>query len=373
MLTYEKLAELEHALRGKRILSVYVDGGATDPVGPARWRHMLERETQRARALLDNAPGAERAAFDRCVARVSGLLPETIVALYPPGWVAFIEPEGVRYAGSLHVAAPTTVSWRYGIRAAPYLRALKQHQPAVAAVVDSTQGRIYRYIHGALERIDTIHAHSHADRPEHMGDPPQGGFHAGTRGRTATDETERSHRAARCVMMRQLATRLSDFAGADGWVLVGGTREAVRELMAALPEQLVLGHRVRVLSELDGHATDARVAAAAERGATLQRRAHDLAMIEKVIDHAASGGKGIIGPEMTLRALREGAVQHLFVTERFVREHPDDSEELVRAAFDHGAQVEQASGDAAHRLDSEAGGVGARLRYVLTAARLASR
>lgn len=367
MLTYEKLVELERSLRGRRLLSVYVDGGAADPVGRSRWRHTLDRATEHARAMLDGASAAERAAFDKCAKKLMELLPQTIVALYPPGWVAFIEPEAVRFAGSLHVAPPTSVSWGYGVRVAPYLRALKQHQPAVAVVVDSVRGRIYRYIHGALERVDTVHVHSDAEEAEHMGSPPASGFHRGTRGRTATDEVERSHRASRAVMMRRLATRVVEAAGADGWVLLGGIPEAVRELMAALPEQMILGRRVRVLSELDAQATDARVAAAAERGATLQRRAYDLARVEEVIDHAAAGGRGVIRRESTLRALRTGAVQRLFLTERFLREHPDDGEELVRAAFDNGALVEQASGDAADRLDTEADGVGARLRYVMAA------
>jgi hypothetical protein len=367
MLTYEQLRELEQTLRGRRVLSVYVDGGATDAAGRGRWRHRLEREAGLARAALDMAPAAERAAFDRCVARLTELLPPTIVALYPPGWVAFIEPDGARYAGSLHVAAPTTVTWRDGIRAAPYLRALKQHQRAAAAVVDSTRGRIYRYIHGALERVQTVHAQPRSDQAGRISEPLEGGFPPGTGGHTATDEVERVRRAGASSMLRDVGRRLTDVAGADGWILLGGTREAVRELMSALPKQLVLGHRVRVLSELDGNATDARVAAAAERGATLQRRAHDRAMIDEVIDHALSDGNGTLGSDTTLRALRDDAVERLFLSERFLREHPDDSEELVRAAFDHGARVEQASGEAARRLDDEAGGVGARLRYVLAA------
>jgi hypothetical protein len=362
MLTYEKLVELERSLRGEWVLSVYVDGDVTDPVGRTRWRHALERALDRTRATLDRAPAAQRTAFDRCVARVSELLPPSVVSLYPPGWVAFIGPDAVHHVGSLHVAAPTLVVWQTGIRVGPYVRALKQHQPAVAAVVDSTGARVYRYIHGALERVETLHAHARLDRPEHMGDPPPSGFHSGTRGRTATDEAERVRRAGRASMMRRLASRLMELAGDDSWILLGGADEAVSELTAALPKPMLRHERVRVMPELDAHATDARVAAAAERGAMLQRRARDLMLIDEVIDRSASGGKGAVGSEATLRAVRDGAADRLFFTERFLHEHPDDTEELVRAAFDKRAQVEQASGDAAVRLDA-AGGVGARLRY----------
>jgi hypothetical protein len=55
----------------------------------------------------------------------------------------------------------------------------------------------------------------------------------------------------------------------------------------------------------------------------------------------------------------------LYVTERYVRDHISEAEDAVGAALARGAVVEEVTRGVASRLD-EHGGIGARLRYVLT-------
>jgi hypothetical protein len=68
--------------------------------------------------------------------------------------------------------------------------------------------------------------------------------------------------------------------------------------------------------------------------------------------------------DATRRALAGRAVQELFLSHRFLDEHADEADAMVRAALDQGAAVEEVSGAAAERLDHDGGGIAARLRFV---------
>src|SRR5690606_28108848 len=69
-----------------------------------------------------------------------------------------------------------------------------------------------------------------------------------------------------------------------------------------------------------------------------------------------------LGPAPTRQALEEARVGELFLTRDYVAHHGSDAEEVVHAAFDQSALVEELSDGAADRLDAF-GGVAARLRY----------
>jgi hypothetical protein len=81
-------------------------------------------------------------------------------------------------------------------------------------------------------------------------------------------------------------------------------------------------------------------------------------------EFAGAGGKGTVGVVPTLNALKEHSVQTLYFSRRLMETYPDLAESLVRLALQQGAEIEQLSGAAAEKLDSEYDGMAARLRFV---------
>lgn len=364
MLTLLELVQLERSYRTGKALTVYLDGRSPDPAQRTAWRRALNHALAELRDSLHEAPHAEREAFARCVEALEESLADHDGALRTRGWVGFFPEEGVAHTEALPVDVPMVVAWGDGIRVAPYLRALKQHQPAIVALVDSRMARIHRFAHGTLEEVETLRAHAHVGPPQHMGAPPRQGFHTGTRGTAGSDATDRELRAATADMLRTLSDRLATLAGSDGWILVAGIPEVVSDAMSAMP--IRLEPRVRRVEHLDIHATRAQIAAAAEAGAREARREYDLARVTDLLERYAAGGHGMAGFPLTLEALHEHAVETVYFSGEFLSAHPGGAELLVRAAFDQHVRPEYVSGPAATRLDDEAGGVGASLRFVST-------
>jgi hypothetical protein len=361
MLTRKQLMERERSLRGTKVLSVYVTAWWDDPARREAWRIELKNALEQKRDDLRLASHAEREAYDACVRHLRSRLDAAAGISGEPGWIAFVTDEGMQYEEAVPVALPTRVDWGEGIQVAPYIRLLKQGVPAVAAVVDARQARVYGYRGGRLERLDTLRAHKHMEPPQHMGGAPRPGFHTGTRGSTGADETDRAHLAGRDAMLSDLAERLVLEAGPDGWILVGGIPEVVDAAVRALPD--AVRSRARRLEGVDVHASDVQVAVAAEQGATRASRERDGGFVQEILNLAGAHGKGLTGWEGVLEALRERAVNRLCFTDRFLREHPVEVEQAVALALDQDAEVEHVSGAGAERLDAEAGGVGARLRF----------
>lgn len=362
MMTYSQLIELEHSLRQTAALSVYVNGEVKDPALRLAWNQQLEHALTELRATLADAPRAERQAFDRCLALLDEELGSLGASPRSRGWVAFITPDGVRYAGTVSVAVPSLVWWGQGIRVAPLLCALKELRPAIVAVVDGRKARLYRYRGGTLERLGTLRARARLELAQHVGTAARERSHPGPRGRTGAEESARDRRVARERMMAELADRLVELSGPDGWLIIGGTREAAHEAHAALPE--ALEPRALVVRGLHSHASDAEITRAAAEGASTLRRRRDCAVVRRVIERAGANGLGVTRLEPTRRALAARAVQELLLTSRFIEQHPAEAEEAVRAAFDQGALVEQISGEGAEQLDAESDGIGATLRFV---------
>jgi hypothetical protein len=364
MLTRSELTALEHALADDRVLSIYIDGTEPDAGAKSKWRLDLAHSLEDLRAWLAGSPADERRAFEESVARLDQELESVAGAVGAPGWVAFIGPRGLLRAERVPVPTPTLAVWSTGPSIAPYMRVLKQTRPVVVAVVDSRKARVYRYVLGELVRMETTHAHATVEARAHMGDTPRPGFHSGVRGPTGRDAAQQSLLAGTRRMTREVARDAVRLAGPDGWILIGGVPAAASRLRSALA-QLAPG-RIHLLESLDVHASDAAVEAAAREGASAMRDAADLTRIDEIIEHADGQGLGAIGPAATREALASRQVHELYVTHRYLVEHPAEAEDAVRAALAQGASVEEVSRAAAERLDAH-GGMGARLRYRRTA------
>lgn len=364
MLTRTELSDLERSLRGTATLTVYLESAAADPAERTAWRRRLTEELDAVRRALRDAAHAEREAFERAVTHLEARLDGTDERPPSHGWVGLVTPDGVRHAAALPVPVPTLVAWGDGMRIAPYLRALAPSGPVTVAVADSRKVRIYSLRDGVLEAHGTLHARAHVGPVTHMGGPPRPGFHTGTRGAAGTDAADRALLAGRERMLRELAERLVDVAGPEGWILVGGIPEVATAALGCLPHGL--RGRTRQVDGLDVHATPAEIAARAGAAVSELRQEDSMAAVGEALDRYGAGGAAAIQREGVLEALRQGAVDRLYLSERFLHDDPITAEQAVRAAFDQDADVTFVDAPAAGRLDSEARGVAARLRFAPT-------
>lgn len=364
MLTREQLVELDRGLRDQWVLSVYLDATVHDPAERAAWRVKLDNSLAAIRQSLRDAPHAEREEFARATARLQELLAPVAGALRTVGWVGFVSAAEVAHAEGLPVPMPTLVTWEHGIRLAPYLRALKQHRPVVVALVDSSHARLYRYQLGALEALETLHAHAVVAPVYHMGDAPALGFHGGVRGATGTDESQRVLREGLRRMLAETAERVAALAGDESWILVGGTPQPAQALEAQLSQHDELTERLAT-PPLHVWCTDAEIARVAASAAGELRGRRDMAVMASLVEHGPRERFAAMGLDETRAALRSGAVRELLVSHRYLDAFASVGERLVRAALDQGAEVEEVSGAAADRLDALCGGVAARLRFAV--------
>lgn len=360
MLTHSELIALHRTLRRERVLSVYIDGTAADPAIQRSWRLQLDHSLADVRTWLDGSPRDEREQFERCVRLLDAQLAAFDGGIGTPGWAAFITSHGVRHAQPVPVAVPTLAVWSTGLCVAPYVRALKEDRPVIIAVVDARKADLHRYRIGACDRIETVRAQIGVQPTSHMGSSARQGFHTGTRGATGRDAAQRTLLEGRDRMVADAVDRISELAGSDGWIILGGIRRVVAQLARHL--KAVAPHRVLELSALDVHASEADIADAARAGATTLRDAYDATRLADVIDQAGAHGLGALGPAETRRALEEASVRELYLTHRYLEDHTAEAEEAVRAALDQDALVEEVSGEAAMELE-RCGGMAASLRF----------
>jgi stalled ribosome rescue protein Dom34 len=167
-------------------------------------------------------------------------------------------------------------------------------------------------------------------------------------------------------MIADAVERVSRHAGDDAWILVAGIKAVRARLLADLTA--AVADRVLELESLDVHASDAEIADAARAGASMLCDALDSRRIHEIVEAAGPHGLGAVGAEATKEALDHVCVHQLYLTERYVAEHPAEAETAVRESLDQNARVEEVSAKAAELLDG-LGGIAAALRFRPTATR----
>jgi hypothetical protein len=362
MMNFPQLVALAHSLREARVLTVYLDGTATDPAQQRSWRVQLDQSLDNLRTWLSGSDKSEREAFEQCVRVLEKELEAFKENVPMPGWAAFIAADRVHEAALLPVVMPTQAVWSTGPSVAPYMRALKEVRPVVLVHADSTKADVHRYYLGKLEHVTTLRAYHAVMKPSHMGDAPRVGFHGGTRGDTGHDEAQRSLLAGTKRMLSDAAERALRIAGADGWMVTGGIPQVSRHLAAMLAPHAP--GRVLRNDSLDIHASRADIAVAARIAASTLRNAMDSARVAEIFESSNATGLGALGPAAITETLDQRRVRELYLTHHYLENHAAEAEAAVRSAIDQGALVEEVSGAAAEQLDAH-GGIAARLRYRL--------
>lgn len=358
----EELVGLYADLRDENVLSVYVAGGRTDPAERSMWTRVVENGLDAERTRLQEASPDEIDAFDAARAHLDGELRRYGTGLPGRGWVGFATADGLRHAETLQVPTQDLVRFERGIRVAPYVRALKQARPVIAAVADSRKARIFRYGEGQVEEVvDMIADRDFGDLTDAVSSK-RGGRFSGTRGATGTDTARRLADRSAARLQSELLDKISSLAGEDGFVVFGGTSE----VEAALARQAGrFGDRWIVRPALHLGVTEAEAKEEIEAAASEVTRRLQGTLLDEVVDAARSGGRGCLGVQSTRKALLEGRVDTLLLSQAFREREPDLADHFVGAAFERSATVEELAGAGGERLDEEGEGVAARLRYTL--------
>lgn len=363
MLTRERLVELLQELRAQDVLSVYVDADLKDPAQRDTWRVHLEGEISRLRRARERENDADLAAFDHAWERIRRELDAgEHASMAKRGWVAFATSDRLWHAGGVPAHMPNLVAWQRGIRAAPYVRALKQERPVLVVLVDARRARVFEHVEGSITEVEGLIADSD------VGDLSDVGMHkgsaraSGVRGVTSTDQGQRLRDVAAERLRKELADLIGTRSVDDGIVVLGGADEVVKRLLPLLPRSLAGRVAVRPSLHLEMSVAEVREEIRSAAG-DLSEAGH-LALVAAVVDAARAGGKGALGHEDTGKALEGRQVDTLLLSRSYIQAHPEAADQAVSLAFSQGAAVEELSGEAGERLDVEGYGVAARLRFL---------
>lgn len=361
MITDWELIDLYRRLRGRDVLSVYLDADEHDPAEKTAWRRRLNNLVAQARDATDAASG-ERAAFDASLAHVLKRLDDYIGFLPGRGWVAFATPERLWYAESSASPMPDLVVWGEEMHVAPLVRGLKQNRPVIALLLDRRRARLFRYRAGVLsEPQDMV---PDAPEPDVAGvrAAKRAGTYTGVRGAARADVLQCLADMAAERLARLAVDLAVESAGDDGFLVLGGTPEMTAAAARRLPK--AMAGRVIELPSLHIAMTPAELKPALEGAASALSRKQQEQLLEEVLDAARAAGLGAVGRVHVEHALRDGGVDTLLISRRLRESQPELIERLLRAALDAGVtRVEELGGEGADALDGEAGGVAARLRY----------
>lgn len=360
MLSHADLTELYRTLQGEKVLSIYLDADQKDPAARKAWRTVLEQEIGQAGRELN---GGDKEAFEAAWKHVADAVHDAENGfLEGRGLVAFATSDGVKYLEHLPISTRTLVRWEDGIRAAPYVRALKQQRPVLIALVDRMRMRRFTYRNAEIVEEESVITDKDLGDLSDIGMAKRGARHSGIRGETSTDEAQRILDENAERMLKSVAKELEEAAaGSDAFIVVGGTVETVGRLYDFLPERLQRRARKDTSLHVEMSANDLKNAVR-ELASDLTESEQET-LVSEVLDAARSGGRGSAGREETEKALREMRVDTLLLSRSFLWDHPDFADHCVGTAFSQGATVLEVGGDSGDRLTQETGGIAARLRY----------
>lgn len=361
MLTHDELVDLYRKFRQERVLSVYLDGNATDFAERKVWKRRLDQQVSEARRAVNGRSPDEEGDFDRALKRIESALDGYESFLPDRGWVGFATPDELVYGDHVRVPMPDLVRWEGGIRVAPYVRALKQERLVLTVLVDSRRARVFEYRNGALGESKDLNAETFLGDLTDINISKRATSRSGVRGKTGTDAAQRFLEVGSERMLKQLLELVTERVGESGILVIGGTPEAVSAAVTHLPSSV--RDRVVERTSMRLEMSESEVRDELEKAASELNQAMQNHLLQSVIDLAKSGGRGALGAEEVERALREGRVDTLLLSRNYIRANQDYADHLVGAAFEQHAEVEELSNDGAERLDAEGEGVAARLRY----------
>jgi hypothetical protein len=358
MLTREEFINLYRKHRQDKVLSLYLNAEEHDPAKRRAWRRALDHVLEGLEAGLDPA---ERPAYEQALSHLKQELRQFDAFLPDRGWAGFATRDALLYAETLPVIMPDLARWEDGLRAAPYVRALKQLTPVTTVLVDSRQARLFRYEQGEFKELSHITADMFFGDLSDVNMSKRATTHTGVRGETDTDAAQRFGEVGTDRLLKHLVDVLRDQAGNDGTIVIGGTNEVTAAVIQRLPK--TVNGRVEEESTLSFYMSMPELKRATELAASAVTARRQERLVEQVADLAHAGGRGCLGRTETSRALEERRVEVLLLSRTLNEAEPESADYFVGTAFEQGAEVEEVKAAAADHLDRDGQGIGARLRF----------
>ncbi len=266
---------------------------------------------------------------------------------------------------------------------APYLRplieALDKHERYGVVLMDKEKARVFTVYLGEIEEHEAV-----------CDELPRRTMTTSMDRLWSQKNLQRHHDMHVHWHAARVAERLREFVDRYRFdrLVVGGTVEAVGELMRVLPKRL--SERVAGTISLPITAPASEVLAEVIRLEEQVQRRAEQRLVESLLTAAGKGDRAVIGPTATLEALNEGRIWRLVYAQNpgltgaacaqcgalfWEPQHQacwycggtlevvsDFLNRLVERTLAWGGSVEEVRGQAAEMLDA-AGGVGAFLRY----------
>ncbi len=369
MLTHEQLVALAQRHDGLKTLSAYISVPADVSSPATAARALLRKGIVRLRDELTYASHVERTVFEACAARLTARAEQGMHKQGGGTWVGFASADGATYDETLHEAAPVTVTWEDRMRIVPYLTACDDRS-ALVVILDREHATLYRYGLDVLSEIERIETIPDVTTGPHMGTPPRRSFHPGTQGETATETAARQVAAAFRRHTSHIISRITECSKPDEWLVLGGAAEAVSHVAALVPADV----RARMAIANTGHGTSlAQVRDAAEAATHDLRSARHRRIVAELLQRKHGVSLDAIGFEQVDCALTRRAIGMLVMAKRWTEDHDRAAEDVVRQALAQQAAIEIVNGDAAAPLEMLSNGIGARLRFAISASPASAR
>lgn len=372
MISHKELKRLANLRSDEGILSVYLK---IDPrLGYDRGQAVAKFKGALSRFQRTAADDDQLAVAEREKDRVLSFLEQG-----PPsgrGLAIFSsQPSDIWEVVSLDVMVPTSVSVDTTTHTSLLMQVLDEHPRFVVAVVQRDHAAIYTSQQRTADEVAEIES---AVPGRHA----QGGWAQARFQRHIEFHVERH--------LKKVVDEIEElfYERPFNRLVVGGSEEAVNELIGMLPDPL--SRRVIGTFPVDlKHQTEEEVLDQARQVLREEERRSEKDLIKQIVSSAESGGRGAAGIEPTISAVREGRVHVLAVADgvttggfacqrcdylsaqEFARcpvcggdgePIPDVIERAMEKAYSTGARVEIVFGEAREWLLAR-GGLGAVLRY----------
>ena len=339
------LAEIQR-LRGRTIAEGVIS--AYCPIDPAVALHHghVPRLMDIFRALRESAPAADIGRIDEEAEHILSYVREQ----YTPHGSALIvfssAPAGLFRSFSLQVPVPALA--RFGPRPflAPLDADLEDLPPTAVVLADHEEARFFSLVLGQLENRRRF-------RDSVPGRQRQGDWHAA--------RYERDHAQHIRTHMKNVVKALVELDREQPFerLIIAGTDETSHALTDLLPPSL--SERLAGTFRAEMFAPDANVLEKARDVLEASERERERRAVESLVESCLGGGRAALGVDDTLKALREGRVHSLVVSERSY--YSPNGEAAASLAWDSGAAVQVVHGEAEELL-APYGGCGAVLRYL---------
>ena len=377
LLTPERIAELEaYDGGGERVLSVYLD---FDPQRRAKHTYRAELEDL-AKEVRPNLARKERAVFQAEVTRVQKWLDEN-----PPhgrGVALFSsEPKKFFQAYWLPVLVANHLTWELRLDVAPLLEVSDEYERYAVALVEMNRARLFTVFMGAIEESDALRDKEVPPRHD------QGGV--------SQSHFQHHHDLHVLWHLKRVAARMAALFRRRPFdrLILAGPEEVTSEFRSLLPDPLA--RRVAAVVPLETYANDREILEKTlEVEARVEREAEER-LLQELFEIAGAGGRATVGTGQTLEALWLGEVRTLVVAEGAGSEGSECStcgrlepdtlatcpacgnpmgpvhnvvHRAMARTIEQAGRVEVVHGEAARPLQEAGGGLGALLRFRVTAA-----